>query len=462
LPQASSRPIPVPAHVAGYQQFPPSPRTSSDSFNIPRSYDQYADSSRTDYGSMPLSYQPVPPIPRMNSGVTPYPESPPKSVQSHSRESSYSSYTFPSPTVGRSSLDMPGSKPISPIEMPYMPRHPSNASEYPTGEDNAEYFDMARADPMIIPAGTYPSLATPTQTITTPQPQHQQAKAESRSSAESARPTAVEIDPTLIPPDCPRSKPSRSYTDWYTPVNRPDILICPSCYKAVFQPSPFTRWFKPSAPVKGTAKCNFSEMWTRIAWVVTLQTKTRDLNHLYGVHSAMKDSEDCPGGTTKVGGWYTLAGLDDNRGVQDFNACLACVRCVEAVFPKMEGKFKFRRGETRSPNTCDLWPEGDSFVAYIAALERGNFEDYLFDRKTIAECTGEPYEGAWHMISSVPEFTVCEECYRDVVLPSELATKFSKNPQRVSGAKVCKLYPTKGHLRFKEACKRGDAGYLRI
>lgn len=68
-------------------------------------------------------------------------------------------------------------------------------------------------------------------------------------------------------------------------------------------------------------------------------------------------------------------------------------------------------------------------------------------------------------MDSLPEFTVCEECYDDVVWPlvednrSDVPGHFLRGKQTLPAAS-CQLYSTRMRDVFQLACRDNDIGYL--
>ena len=69
----------------------------------------------------------------------------------------------------------------------------------------------------------------------------------------------------------------------------------------------------------------------------------------------------------------------------------------------------------------------------------------------------------------IPELTVCEECYDEVIWPlieagSALAGRFNRTLQLVASSNVgvsCQLYSRRTRKVFEEACRRDDFTGLR-
>ena len=93
---------------------------------------------------------------------------------------------------------------------------------------------------------------------------------------------------------------------------------------------------------------------------------------------------------------------------------------------------------------CDLTIDSPRFVHYIDLLDAavteceyegyrypdiGRFVDYFERKCSLRDCRRQrQILATWHYISELPEFTVCEDCYDDVVRPLLGVGGGSQNP----------------------------------
>jgi hypothetical protein len=76
--------------------------------------------------------------------------------------------------------------------------------------------------------------------------------------------------------------------------------------------------------------------------------------------------------------------------------------------------------------------------------------------------------GLWHFNPSMPDFTVCEDCYEEIVEPearknSDIALRFNRTVQPVYGEGIgtsCQLYSRRMRKVFRTAIKEDDIKYL--
>lgn len=297
------------------------------------------------------------------------------------------------------------------------------------------------------------------------------------------KPTQRQV-PTL--PPCPRPTPVAGYHDWYSLNGTTSFNICPTCRQYVAATG-YGAHFMPSPPrVHGyQTRCDFSNPWVRMAWLLTLKQKRPDVNLLYELAEVAVREPPCPGKVGAAGPWYHLTDPVAGRTVSNFDLCPYCVRSLETIFPTLQGVFQHMPSATNQSRICDLRSDSKRFATYIDTLEEianravhtrklpdmRRFVDLACTMASIHECprddmiVGQP----WHIMPQIPELTVCEECYDEVVWPliesgSLLAAQFNRTMQLVVPPNVgvsCQLYSPRMRTLFGEACRRDDFAGLR-
>lgn len=165
------------------------------------------------------------------------------------------------------------------------------------------------------------------------------------------------------------------------------------------------------------------------------------------------------------------------------------------LFPSLTGVFvaQDRQAEPR-PGVCSLHfaPNRNRFLLYFDVFESTHdravanhsapsiqrLADGIRKWSEIEECPGnvslrnEP----WYRPSSIPELTVCEECYTEMVMPevqpdveatlstvsnngqivSAVPRNFYRKPQIIRSATVCQMASPSMRDLFRRACKRED------
>ncbi|KAL2368070.1 hypothetical protein RJ035_008153 [Blastomyces gilchristii] len=297
-----------------------------------------------------------------------------------------------------------------------------------------------------------------------------------RHQAPAAAPPVVALAP------CPRSIPMAGHQDWYTIKGMTHLDICPCCMSQIGA-SRFRHLFIPSLPRDRNAKvrCSLSQPWARLAWVQTMKLKLNHLELLQRITLPPPGSRPCSGRNPSVQSWYRLADPETGRNITDFSACSACFRNLQILMPSLRDAF--RSGPLVQERICDLRIDSPRFVRYLDLLDeaatrsysapRGQldmreFVRYARRKSSIRDCPRDHFSaGPWHYIPNLPEFTICEDCYDDVVYDRShtgIGKMVSRTPQMVPGPRdqqyTCQLYSPRMRTVFREAVQDGDFKYL--
>jgi hypothetical protein len=291
-------------------------------------------------------------------------------------------------------------------------------------------------------------------------------------------------------PPCPRSEYTNKYIDWYTLENCPNFDVCPSCYEAVFADNQFADYFKQTRQYEKPAqrKCDFSSPWVRLAWLLTVKQQRKSLDLIYRLATICEIEKECPGSQEVAGTWYGL--LDRGQYgdlVTGFAICPCDLKQLEALFPSLRGYFtRIYPADPRKKFICSLRTNSRRFPKYLdmlvdldekASRDRRSpdmrpFIDFAKENAYKHECPRDNLvlDQAWHFIPQLPEFTVCEECYDDVVWPaikdgSKLAAEFNRTVQFVPGEEAaggtsCQLYSPRMRRVWQAAVEDDDYTYL--
>jgi hypothetical protein len=291
-------------------------------------------------------------------------------------------------------------------------------------------------------------------------------------------------------PSCPRRDATDKFDDWYTLENCPDFDVCPTCYEATFADTQFAAFFKQSrlyeTPVARI--CDFSSPWTRLAWLLTIKQKRRKLDLLYALATIADTEKGCPGERELPGPWYGLPDPRDGVPIENFTICPCDLRLIEALFPSLRGCFVRVPPDPRNPKSykCSLRVSSRRFPKYLDLLveidntaqkrnRAPDMEPILRMARENAfkmECTREKtsIRKPWHFIPALPEFTVCEECYDEVVWPtikngSRIGCMFNRTlqlvPEEGSHGSSCCLYSPRMRKVWERAVKDEDFAYLK-
>lgn len=305
-------------------------------------------------------------------------------------------------------------------------------------------------------------------------------------------------------PDCPRRRPQSGHLAWYTLPKCDSFNICPSCYEQVFYPTSFRDLFVP-ASIRTRDKeiaCGLgTSPWYRIAWLMTRKYRRADLRLLQGIADVtVKHKVPCYGPVRVTRIWYSILDPETRRCISNFKVCSPCADSVQVLFPSLTGVFVplDRPAEPRS-GQCSLHfaPHRTRFLTYFDILE--DTHDRAMARNSapnmqrlveridswagVEECPqDEPQRNAaWYTMAHIPEMTVCEECFLDVVYPElvvdasaiadgtadegqavkSVVRNFYHKPQLIKSATVCQMASPWMRDLFRRACKRDDGiGYL--
>ncbi|GAB1314964.1 hypothetical protein MFIFM68171_05174 [Madurella fahalii] len=292
-------------------------------------------------------------------------------------------------------------------------------------------------------------------------------------------------------PDCRWKRPivvgSRAGSDQFRILKRTDnFTVCPDCYEAVFAKTEFRHQFgqNPARPGDQLVSCDFgSSHWYRIAYLMTLKHGYPDLRLLQGVASVAARCQPCGGNQVVTRTWYSMMGPTSRHPIPSFNVCLGCARTVEALLPNLAGVFVPLDSHEPTKGICELHftPERKRFWEYFELMETTSDEalrhrtapdvaelaDRVREVSLIEEClrnTPVPNR-SWHVMQKIPEFTVCEACFDDVVWPmvenedSDVPRNFYKGRQPRQLA-ACQLYSKRMREVFLIASQYNDFNHL--
>lgn len=295
-------------------------------------------------------------------------------------------------------------------------------------------------------------------------------------------------------PDCPWMRPGYPYTRnpgdrWWTLRGAENILICPHCHSELFANSPFRQEFIPiSLRHDQQVPCDIGTgFWYRMAYIMTLKQHLSDLQLIRNVAAVSGRQPPCTGPNETTRTWYGMWDAFKGDFVPYFEVCVCCVRMVEAVLPNLVNtlyqitpepftaycQLHYVPGRKRFMDYWDLFETtSHSALTRQAEPDIHRLAGGLRQIARTPECPPCPKDkilvGAyWHTMQYLSEFTVCEECYREVVQPmldpndrrSDIPWNFSGRPVPKQVAS-CQLATERMRDEFREACRLNDIGYL--
>lgn len=233
--------------------------------------------------------------------------------------------------------------------------------------------------------------------------------------------------------------------------------------------------------------CDFgSSPWYRIAYLMTLKYRLPDLRLLQGIASVAARQQPCAGEKPANRIWYSMMEpRGSGKPIRTFNACSSCAKMVEVLLPNLAGVFvPLSSASEPTRGVCELHfaPDRKRFADYFDILERASdralskrtapdvhdLAKRIRDLSEIDECPrNRPVANKkWHIMQTLPEFTVCDECFEEVVWPyirdkeyDDLPRDFY-NKRQVLPVASCMLYSDRMRDIFRRACRRDDIEYL--
>ncbi|PLB47237.1 hypothetical protein P170DRAFT_362782 [Aspergillus steynii IBT 23096] len=413
--------------------------------------------------------------------------------------------------VQKPSVPLSAAKPPKPferkIELPVQrpPSRPKTASPKPDRPRSAEQDPFSASFATVTPADQVPSSRMTTRRTVSffedalkPPSCHRKAEPDivqqlqssrSNSPQGSVRPPSPSKDGSCLLP-CPRSVPVAGYQDWFTIRGMTHLNICPSCMKQM-RKSKFRDAFILGTPRSrgDMIRCSMSEPWTRLAWMQTVKKQLDHLDLLQQItRTRSSGSKPCPGRIVSEQHWYRVVDPDTGLFLPKFNVCSACVKNLRTLMPPHRNTFK--RSTALQARVCDFVTDSPRFVRYIDYLDiaanrsemewtsqpdLGDFMAYARRKVVLRDCRRDRLVlNTWHYIPQLPELTVCEDCYDDVVWPlvkanHPIARKFStlmrlppgEGPSRCREAS-CQLYSPRMRTKFRDAVQRDDLMYLKL
>lgn len=287
-------------------------------------------------------------------------------------------------------------------------------------------------------------------------------------------------------PKCPQPYPATGYHHWYTIQGMQNFDVCSSC-ASVLGKSAFRDYCTPSwKPPTESIICALSRPWMRLAVARALQEGSANVTLLQNLNMLPQGVLPCPGSQSDVRKWYHVTDPATKAPVTNFDVCTACVRSVELLHPELWRDKLFERpeGKLSQERTCSLNAGSKRFYAIFNELDRlaeysrkkdlrqkdiSKFAISVRQKTRFRECARDAMLGTtlWHYIPGLPEFTVCEECFEEVVWPMRdmpVAKDMIKTLQKVPVQRPdhyvagisCQLYSERMRAIFKNACSWND------
>jgi hypothetical protein len=314
------------------------------------------------------------------------------------------------------------------------------------------------------------------------------------------RQSDVEPDTTVTRlPTCRRDTPARGHADWLTLPDAPNLYVCPSCFAGAIASTAHGQRFVAAAGDAAAEEiaCDFgASPWYRIAWLLTLKQRRRDLAAFAAISAISAREKACLGRHATRQKWFTLPNAAGTQPVPDLFVCAACTATIEAILPPLAGLFVRADAAPDVPRACDLRFDSPHFVHYFDALEL-LAEDEAAEaaaradgsarrrappdtrdlealaRLCAAQCPGEAdvCAGAWRTLAApreplLADFAVCPACYASKVrgearrAPHGPAALVRREPVILAGRTRCALRSEAMSAAWRQAVAADDLAPL--
>ncbi|KAI0166712.1 hypothetical protein GGR52DRAFT_71712 [Hypoxylon sp. FL1284] len=285
---------------------------------------------------------------------------------------------------------------------------------------------------------------------------------------------------------CPRRKAVAGCVDWLTLPRCDNFNICPSCYEVAFSDTEFAHQFVP-APFRATDRpiaCDFgTSRFYHIAYFLMSKHRKADLTLFRNIASIGAKGQPCVGPREASRIWYSVKDPRSTRPVESFNVCSTCAKTVEILLPNLTGIFVPMDSPAEpTRGVCSMHQQNEQkFLTHFDLLEATSDRALLtkstpdvqalaarlrdLNRAPECACDQPVRNGKWYTMLSLPDFTVCEACFGEVVWPmiksdnSSIAANFLQSPE-LRPLAACQLYSPRMRQIFAEAVQQSDIRFL--
>ena len=246
----------------------------------------------------------------------------------------------------------------------------------------------------------------------------------------------------------------------------------------------------PWRPREKKIACDFgSTPWYRIAYLLTLKNRIPDLRLFGEIDSVESDvaarNQACSGNRRTARLWHSIRNPATGRFIPDFTVCYECSKTVEVLLPnlrgvlaRLDGPAEATRGTCAMHFTIErrrftllfdaLETASDSALAVGSSPDIAALAEDIDALVSVPECREDtPLPNSrWYVMEQLPELTVCEACFHEVVEPRQASGEAGKDMARsfylrkLAGANTCQLYSQRMRDVFTNACREGKLGML--
>ncbi|KAK3990919.1 hypothetical protein QBC44DRAFT_238088 [Cladorrhinum sp. PSN332] len=283
-----------------------------------------------------------------------------------------------------------------------------------------------------------------------------------------------------IPAPCPRIIPSAQYHDYFTLSQSPNFRVCPTCFNSQVRSTPFASHFVQAQPVQYPIRCDLSRFWVKVAGACLLTSPRKyEIEILARVAAVRSQDGPCPNSSLTLQGqqpviqrrqWFTL------QEAQGWTVCGECVLSMGEIWPELKGAWQSTHGQgSCGLVTSERYDDKNTMETLKPLLSSDDGVNALLThlRENLPILDGQcprnrlsPPTLRCHIIPSLPDFTVCEACFNEVIKPStqqnlSLALQFSIVPQPVQGRFSCQLYSPRMRQIWQQTSQQNDLNTLR-
>ncbi|KAF2662514.1 hypothetical protein K491DRAFT_585259 [Lophiostoma macrostomum CBS 122681] len=319
-----------------------------------------------------------------------------------------------------------------------------------------------------------------------------------------SKPSTPQAASKQVPPfiQCPRPTWVADKSDWLqitSPTHFTNFDICPDCYNASLKPAAYARLISPAPPrPEGVStRCDFSDLWIRVAWAWLYSQGAPDLTLLGQVADVQDPEGTCPNLAQKESGhegsekpsatrtWYCLTDPKTDGLIEDMTVCSDCVSHIYTVAPCLRDIFAAAGCSRQVLATCDLMvPNEARTLKYLdqfinvaeKTMETGTRDvtpltDFVKKWATVPPCRMfERVQGekCYTLATQAPEWTICEECYITHVHPLHASSPEPRLLSQISASShpppagfACQLYSPRLQQYFQDAVSTNDLASLR-
>jgi hypothetical protein len=230
----------------------------------------------------------------------------------------------------------------------------------------------------------------------------------------------------------------------------------------------------------------------RLAWLLTIKQERKEPDLMYRLTAIADVEQPCPQEHELSNAvWYGIADQRDGIHVKNFAICQRDLKYVEALFPTIRGYFTRLPSHNaygqRQSHRCSLRTSSikrfQKYLDLLADLDEvaqrtsrapdiSRFISLAREHAFKDECLRDEHipRRAWHFIPSLPEFTVCSECYDELIYPAAskrhaVAKLFNPSTKLVIGESsegtACCLWSPRMRRVWERVLADSDFAYLK-